>query len=98
MLTSKILMEFNTDGSVGQGQAGIGGAIRDELGEVVMAFTGVNSNTSVIYQELLAIKEGLNACILLQYSRVNVESDSMRAIQAIKLNTPMNSGKREGYT
>ncbi|KAF9590468.1 hypothetical protein IFM89_035345 [Coptis chinensis] len=77
-------VKLDVDGSVGQGHSGFGGIIWDEMGSNVLAYTGYNTNDSVVYQELLAIKEGLQACKMMNYAQVEVASDSLRVVQAIK--------------
>ncbi|KAF9604394.1 hypothetical protein IFM89_006403 [Coptis chinensis] len=51
---------LNTDGSVQDGGNGYGGMIKDALGNILLAYTANSTKTSVIYQELQAIAEGLN--------------------------------------
>ncbi|KAF5204880.1 hypothetical protein FRX31_005533 [Thalictrum thalictroides] len=53
------IIMLNTDGAVNSNGAGIGGILRNQLGEVLCCFTGSSPIRSVMWQELSAIFEGL---------------------------------------
>ncbi|KAF9612910.1 hypothetical protein IFM89_004326 [Coptis chinensis] len=70
--------------------AGIGGAIRDHAGEVLLAFNGSNSGKCIFTQELLAIRTGLEGCIMKGFKKVVVASDSLHAVKCInKIEAPL---------
>ncbi|KAF9597881.1 hypothetical protein IFM89_022093 [Coptis chinensis] len=67
-----------------ESRCGIGGIIRDSNGEVQLAFTGSGGLRSVLFQELKAILCGLKGSLKIQSSRIQVASDSLRAVNILK--------------
>ncbi|KAF9599570.1 hypothetical protein IFM89_039386 [Coptis chinensis] len=75
---------LNTDGSVQQNGTGYGGTIRDGLGNVVHAYAGCSTRNSVIHQEIEAIVVGLKQAQEMGIENLEVNSDSLGAINILK--------------
>ncbi|XP_020677231.1 uncharacterized protein LOC110095865 [Dendrobium catenatum] len=76
-------IKLNTDGSVGKTASGMGGIIRNSIGNPIATFAGPLSTKSVLTAELLGISQGLKICLELGIQNVHIEVDSKLAIQAI---------------
>ncbi|KAF9626549.1 hypothetical protein IFM89_034962 [Coptis chinensis] len=74
---------LNTDGSVQESGNGYGGTIRDSQGNVLLGFAGSSSKPSVIFQELFAIAMGLKQAQFLSIAKLEINSDSLGAINII---------------
>ncbi|KAF9600947.1 hypothetical protein IFM89_014074 [Coptis chinensis] len=77
---------LNTDGSVQENGNGYGGTIHDGLGFVVRAYAGCSSKNSIIYQEIQAIAVGLKQPQELGIENLEVNSDSLGAINILNGN------------
>ncbi|KAF9615269.1 hypothetical protein IFM89_022596, partial [Coptis chinensis] len=85
----KDIVKLNTDGSITEDSAGIGGAIKYHAGEVLVAFNGSNSGKCILTQDLLAIRTELEGCIMKGFKKVVVASDSLHAVKCInKIEAP----------
>ncbi|KAF5198148.1 hypothetical protein FRX31_012263 [Thalictrum thalictroides] len=62
----------------------IGGLLQDADGKAVLMYSGGSAVKSVITQELLAIWYGLKGAKELRVDKLEVTSDSLRAIKLIK--------------
>ncbi|PKU65147.1 Putative ribonuclease H protein [Dendrobium catenatum] len=80
------MIKLNTDGSVGNSTAGMGGIFRDCGGEVLMAYAGPLYSCNVIKAELMGLKKGLDICLERGYINVNIEVDVMLLIQIVENN------------
>lgn len=76
--------KLNTDGSVELNRYGYGGAIRDDKGRPIMLYFGSEGHDSVIYQELMAILKGVQCCVQMGLHRVEIATDSLRAVQLVR--------------
>ncbi|XP_020683245.1 uncharacterized protein LOC110100158 [Dendrobium catenatum] len=79
-------VKLNTDGYVGTNSAGIGGIIRNHLGNPMDVFSGPLNFCSVLTVELLSLSYGLDLCLRLGYHHVNIEVDSKTVIHVISEN------------
>ncbi|KAF9613288.1 hypothetical protein IFM89_006787 [Coptis chinensis] len=77
------IVKLNSDGDVNSRGASSGGIIRDS-GDTIIAYIGTSFNNSFLFQELIAIHHELSICRQLGFLKVLVESDSLRAVHAIK--------------
>ena len=83
--------KLNTDGaSLGNpGLAGGGGVIRNHLGDWVGGFSRAIGVTTSVQVELRALKDGLNLAIDLGILNLEIEMDSLVAVQCVNsLSTP----------
>jgi ribonuclease HI len=83
--------KLNTDGaSLGNpGLAGGGGVIRNHLGDWVGGFSRAIGVTTNVQAELRALKDGLNLAIDLGILNLEIEMDSLVAVQCVNsLSTP----------
>ncbi|KAF9614227.1 hypothetical protein IFM89_016072 [Coptis chinensis] len=81
------ILKLNTDGALNDLGTGYGGVIRDGLMGVEQRLKHIQvlgGMQSVIFQELKAIEIGLIKCHELEVQDIEVESDSLWAIQTIK--------------
>ncbi|XP_074341830.1 uncharacterized protein LOC141679223 [Apium graveolens] len=79
--------KLNTDASfkVGEGSFSIGLLLRDHQGKFIVGkVQRLVMVSSVLEAEVIAIREGLHWLASLPYQNVEVESDSLLAVQAIK--------------
>ncbi|KAF9608326.1 hypothetical protein IFM89_009016 [Coptis chinensis] len=76
--------KLNTDGSLSENGCRIGGIVRDSNGKVLLAYTRAGGCRSVLSQELKAILAGLQGCKAIQQLKVEVASDSLRAVKIIR--------------
>ncbi|KAF9599040.1 hypothetical protein IFM89_033385 [Coptis chinensis] len=74
---------LNTDGSVQQTGNGYGGTICNALGNITRAYAGSSSKHSVIFQEIHAIAIGLKQAQDLGIDKLEVNSDSLGAINIL---------------
>ncbi|XP_073017958.1 uncharacterized protein [Primulina eburnea] len=82
-------LKLNVDVAVNEvrHQFGIGGVIRDNQGRLLLAFgKQINQPISVVYGELLAIREGIILLYDRGFSDVQVATDSQLAVQAVTTN------------
>ncbi|KAL5706481.1 hypothetical protein ACHQM5_024641 [Ranunculus cassubicifolius] len=77
------VVKLNTDGSLSSTFQGYGGLIRDSRGDVKMVYRGSSSMRSILYQEMAGIEQGLKVCAEMQFPKVEVASDSLRAVNVI---------------
>ncbi|KAF9610157.1 hypothetical protein IFM89_020289 [Coptis chinensis] len=75
---------LNTDGSVQQNGSGYGGTIRDGLGNVVRAYAGCFRQGTSPYIEIQAIAVGLKQAQEMGIENLEVNSDSLGAINILK--------------
>ncbi|KAI0529573.1 hypothetical protein KFK09_002125 [Dendrobium nobile] len=73
----KVYDKLNTDGSVGVSIAGMGGIIRDNFGEVMVAYAGPLYPCKVIFAELIGLAKGLEICQSRGYANVKIEVDAL---------------------
>ncbi|KAI0519126.1 hypothetical protein KFK09_006566 [Dendrobium nobile] len=76
-------VKLNTDASVGCNSVGIGGIIRDHLGNPLDLFFGPLAACSVMSAELQSLSYGLERCLNLGFISVNIEVDATSVIYAI---------------
>ncbi|KAK1617952.1 hypothetical protein QYE76_023469 [Lolium multiflorum] len=86
-------VKLNVDGAFGKdGAAGIGMAVRDYKGElIVAAFREVTNCRDATDSELMAIEEGLNLAYTWTTQGISVETDCLEAMELIKESTPNTS-------
>ncbi|KAF9587920.1 hypothetical protein IFM89_006174 [Coptis chinensis] len=75
---------LNTDGLVQENGNRFGGIIRDSLGNISLAYAGSSHKPSVLYQELLVIAKGLQFAKEIGVSKLEINSDSSKAISIIR--------------
>ena len=77
--------KLNTDGSSrgNPGIAGGGGVIRDSFGVWVGGFSRAIGHTTSVQAELRALKDGLNIAIDLEISYLDIEMDSLVAVNLV---------------
>uniref|UniRef100_A0A2N9H9G6 RNase H type-1 domain-containing protein n=1 Tax=Fagus sylvatica TaxID=28930 RepID=A0A2N9H9G6_FAGSY len=85
--------KLNTDGSsLGNlGLAGGGGVIRDHVGDWVGGFSRAIGVTTSVQAELRALKDGLNLAIDLGILHLEIEMDSLVAVELVKSITTPNA-------
>ncbi|KAF9620979.1 hypothetical protein IFM89_015801 [Coptis chinensis] len=76
-MTETDTVKLNGDGSLTDYRSGNGGTIRDANGEVVLAYSEAGGLSSVLFQELKALLNGLQGCLMLKIMKVEVASDSL---------------------
>ncbi|PKU73164.1 Putative ribonuclease H protein [Dendrobium catenatum] len=77
-------LKLNADGSVGISFAGFGGIIRDNVGQVIVAYAGPLSPCKVIFAELMGLLKGLYICNNRGFLNIEIEVDALLLIQIIK--------------
>ncbi|GKV16725.1 hypothetical protein SLEP1_g27324 [Rubroshorea leprosula] len=79
------MLKLNTDGSrlSGSGIASAGGLVRDSAGRWVHGFVANIGKATNFIAELWGLKEGLLLCLSLDIRKLEVELDSMTALQAV---------------
>jgi ribonuclease HI len=85
--------KLNTDGSSlgNPGKAGGGGVIRNHLGDWVGGFSRAIGFTTSVQAELRALKDGLLLAIDLEILNLEIEMDSLVAVDLIKSSTTSNA-------
>ncbi|PKU62326.1 Putative ribonuclease H protein [Dendrobium catenatum] len=78
-------IKINTDGSVREGLYGCGGILRNDKGNLVLAFATPLNKCSVLVAELKAIYEALKICLSLGILKVWLEIDALIAIKEISV-------------
>ncbi|PKU83698.1 Putative ribonuclease H protein [Dendrobium catenatum] len=76
-------IKVNTDGSVSKDYSGCGGILRNDKGNLVVAFSSPLSNCSVLFAELMAIFKALQICSSSGYFKIWIEVDAMLVINSI---------------
>ena len=78
-------VKLNTDGSVLNGNAGTGMVLWDHGGNIIFsACRFVCDCEDVLESEILAIKDVINLSLHWSYLHIDVESDSLEAVQMVK--------------
>ncbi|PKU63199.1 Putative ribonuclease H protein [Dendrobium catenatum] len=78
-------IKINTDGSVKDGLYGCGGILRNDKGNLVMAFATPLNKCSVLVAELKAIYEALKICLTFGYWKIWLEIDALISIKEISV-------------
>ncbi|PKU72688.1 Putative ribonuclease H protein [Dendrobium catenatum] len=63
-------IKANTDGSVSEGKCGCGGILRNDKGNLIVAFASPLNNCSVLFAELMAILKALQICLSSGYFKI----------------------------
>ncbi|KAF9617112.1 hypothetical protein IFM89_033278 [Coptis chinensis] len=74
---------LNPDGSISNNGSSYGGLVRNSEGGVHFMYKGCNPSSSVLVQELRAILQGLKGCKIMDFRKVKVASDSLRAVRIL---------------
>ncbi|KAL0904609.1 hypothetical protein M5K25_026737 [Dendrobium thyrsiflorum] len=74
------IFKLNVDGSVRGDGFGCGSIIRDDKGNLFMAFAGPLDSCSVVKAELLAILKGIKLCFSLDIFNIWIEVDAISTI------------------